>query len=69
MNGLLTIREAADFLRLHTSSLYRAVERGKIRHYKIGAALRFDEPQLREFLAAQEVCPVAKGRGLRLASA
>jgi excisionase family DNA binding protein len=69
MNELLTIREAAAFLRLHSSSLYRAVEHGKIRYYRIGAALRFDEPQLREFLAAQEVCPVTKGRALRLASA
>ncbi len=69
MNELFTIQEAAKFLHLHTSSVYRAVERGWLRHYKIGAALRFDEPQLREFLASREVQPLDQGHVLKLVAA
>lgn len=49
---LMTVKEVAELLRKSASWVYKAAERGEVPALKIGANLRFDPDQLREWLAA-----------------
>ena len=50
--SLLTIREAADFLRVSASTLYGWVWQRRIPFVKVGRALRFERCDLEKFLQA-----------------
>lgn len=54
MNGLLTITEVADILRLNRKTVWRYVKGGKLKAQKIGTALnshyRIRKEDLDEFL-------------------
>ncbi len=39
-HNVMTVREAAEYLHCHTSTLYRLVERGKIPAFKLGGNWR-----------------------------
>ena len=45
--GMLTIKEAAEHLRLNRATLYRAMERGELPYYKMGKARRIPRRALR----------------------
>jgi excisionase family DNA binding protein len=45
---LLTIREAADWLRLHPKSLYRMAQAGRIDHVRDGRRILFERAKVRE---------------------
>jgi excisionase family DNA binding protein len=47
--GLLTVREAAESLRLSKYTLYRLCEKGKIPYLKLGRGLRFKAQDLEEW--------------------
>ena len=50
MNNLLNIKEAAIYLRISTSTLYRWVHQKKIKHAKIGSRVLFSQEYLDEFI-------------------
>jgi excisionase family DNA binding protein len=49
-NGLLTVKEAANFLAVSTSTLYGWVYLRRIPFVKVGRALRFELAALQEFI-------------------
>lgn len=50
MNNLLNIKEAASYLRISVSTLYRWVHQKKIKHAKIGSRVLFSQDSLYEFI-------------------
>lgn len=57
IEGLLTIREAAQYLALSVSTLYGWVWQRRIPFVKIGRALRFDPRDLAAFVDANKQLP------------
>jgi len=53
MENLMTIEEAAGFLRRSKNTLYKDVQRGNISCVRAGRLVRFTEENLREFLAPE----------------
>ena len=64
MPQLFDVRGAAQRLAISYHSVYRLVERGLIRHVKIGNSVRFTEAQLDEFIASRTIQPVGLPVGL-----
>jgi excisionase family DNA binding protein len=56
---LLTVREAAEFLRIGRNNLYIAARDGRIPSYKIGASVRFDLDELKAWLESNRRGPRA----------
>lgn len=50
MNNLLNIKEAASYLRISVSTLYRWVHQKKIKHAKIGSRVLFSQENIDEFI-------------------
>lgn len=55
---IMTVREVADYLRMHEMTIYRMARQGEIPAYKVGNRWRFNRQRLEEWLSAHEV-----GRG------
>ena len=55
--GLLTIREAAQYLAVSVSTLYGWVWQRRIPFVKIGRALRFDSRDLEKFIESNKQYP------------
>jgi excisionase family DNA binding protein len=49
-SGLLTVKEAASFLAVSTSTLYGWVHQRRIPFVKVGRALRFELAELQKFI-------------------
>lgn len=49
-NTLLNVHEAACYLHISTSTLYRWVHQKKIKHAKIGSRVLFSTDDLKEFI-------------------
>ncbi|MEW6609884.1 MAG: helix-turn-helix domain-containing protein [bacterium] len=47
---IMTLKEVADYLRLHESSIYRLSKAGKIPAYKVGRGWRFKKDKIDEWL-------------------
>lgn len=62
-SGLLTVQEAAQFLRVSVSTLYGWVWQRRISFVKIGRALRFDRADLEKFIRANRFEARTNGRG------
>jgi excisionase family DNA binding protein len=54
-SGLLTVKEAANFLAVSTSTLYGWVYQRRIPFVKLGRALRFELPELQKFIQSNRV--------------
>ena len=50
MSDLLTVKEAAAFLRLCPDTIYRATKAGNLPHVRIGRSIRFSQEALEEYL-------------------
>jgi excisionase family DNA binding protein len=48
-----TVRDLAKYLRCHTSTLYRLVNRGEIPHFRIGSDIRFRRFLIEKWLEKQ----------------
>jgi excisionase family DNA binding protein len=51
--GLMTIEEAADYLRFHASTVYRLARQGAIPAVKVGKQWRIHRPTLEEWVRSQ----------------
>nr|WP_150959612.1 helix-turn-helix domain-containing protein [Aneurinibacillus sp. XH2] len=51
---IMTVKEAAELLRVSKDSLYRDVRRGRIKHFKIGATILFRRDTLQAWIEQQE---------------
>ncbi len=49
-NTYIKIKEASEFLRTSTSTLYKLTMNSKIPHYKFGRGLRFKKEELIQFV-------------------
>jgi excisionase family DNA binding protein len=49
-NTYMKIKEASEFLRTSTSSIYKMTMNSTIPHYKIGRGLRFKKEELIQFV-------------------
>jgi excisionase family DNA binding protein len=52
--GMLTVTEAAQLTGLARRTVYAMAEQGRIPHYRIGGALRFDPVELADWLERQK---------------
>lgn len=59
---LSNIRDAAEYLGVSPSFLYKQTAAGAIRHFKLGSAIRFSETQLSEWLDDHVIHPVGEQR-------
>jgi excisionase family DNA binding protein len=50
---LLTLKEAMSYLRVSRSTLYRLMESGRLRGYKVGKSWRFHREDLRGCVARE----------------
>ncbi|MDD5368128.1 MAG: helix-turn-helix domain-containing protein [Anaerolineaceae bacterium] len=57
---ILTIEEAAAYLRIPTSSVYKLAQAGKIPAQKVGRHWRFYRPSLTQWIASGQLNPDAK---------
>ncbi len=47
---IMTIRELAQYLRVHQATLYKLIHRGQIPFFKIGSDYRFNRETIEELL-------------------
>ena len=64
---VVTLREAAQYLNCHASTLYRMVNEGDIPGFRLGGSWRFRRSELDEWIASQTVRPVQEGKEPRKA--
>ncbi len=55
--NLWTIKEAAEYLRMSTSWVYKRVSAGEIPHHKLGTSVRFVPEQVEHWFAEQSSQP------------
>ncbi len=48
-----TVKDLATYLRCHTSTLYRLVNRGEIPHFRLGTDIRFRRRLIKKWLDNQ----------------
>ncbi len=52
---LKSVPEIAEYLQVSRGTIYRLVNEGRIPHYKIGSAVRFDVNKVKKWLEKAEV--------------
>lgn len=50
VNGLLTVEEAAEFMRVSKNTVYRALESGKLKSLRAGRQHRIRREDLEEYM-------------------
>jgi excisionase family DNA binding protein len=53
----MTVQEVADYLRVHTSTIYRMTKAGAIPCFKIGSNFRFDRTTIDAWTVARSIKP------------
>jgi excisionase family DNA binding protein len=54
LDPVMSVEEAAEYLRISRAKLYQLCAAGQIRHFKIGTRRLFRAQALREFIEAAE---------------
>lgn len=54
MGEVLTVVEAAELLRVNRDTLYAAINRGEVPHFRIGRIIRLSRTQILEMVAGQQ---------------
>ncbi|MDI6794021.1 MAG: helix-turn-helix domain-containing protein [bacterium] len=49
----MTVKEVADYLRVHEMSIYRMCKRGALPAYKVGNSWRFSKEKIDQWLYSQ----------------
>jgi putative molybdopterin biosynthesis protein len=57
IKALLTIKDVMTRLQVSRATIYRLIERGELKPFKIGRSLRFDEQDLNSFIALKKDTP------------
>jgi excisionase family DNA binding protein len=57
MNEILTVKEVADFLKLHQTTVYKMIKSGELPAFKIGSDWRFRRSRIEEWLASRTQTP------------
>jgi len=52
---IMTVKEIAEYLRVHESSIYRLSKAGKIPAYKVGRCWRFKKDKIDEWLHQSQI--------------
>jgi excisionase family DNA binding protein len=52
---MLTVGEIADYLPVHTSTIYRLLERKELPTFKVGGDWRFNVEQINRWCAEREI--------------
>lgn len=58
MDGLMTIEEAADFLRMSARHVRRLVAERRVGFCRLGRSVRFTRDDLNEYIEATHVTPI-----------
>lgn len=58
MNNLLNVQEAASYLHISISTLYRWIHQKKIEYVKIGSRVLFSEDILKKYIEQNTIIPV-----------
>jgi len=53
-DDVMTLREVAEYLRIHQTTLYRLIKRGKIPAFRVGSDWRFNREQINRWMAQQQ---------------
>ncbi|HLH76187.1 MAG TPA: helix-turn-helix domain-containing protein [Candidatus Binataceae bacterium] len=59
-NKVLTVRELSDYLKVHPSTIYRQLKRGRIPAFKVGSDWRFNIESIDRWRLEQDA-PVHNG--------
>ena len=51
---VLTVKEVADYLRLHTSTVYKLLKRGNLPAFRVGSDWRFNREAIERWRYDQE---------------
>lgn len=62
----MTIKDVADYLSVHTSTIYKYAQRGIIPAFKIGSDWRFSRKHLDQWIEEQTVGSGKSNEGLRV---
>jgi excisionase family DNA binding protein len=54
MSTVLTLEEAADFLKVHPSTIYRLLKKRQIPAFKIGSDWRFNQESIEQWVKKLE---------------
>jgi len=57
MNEVLTVKEVADLLKLHQTTVYKMIKSGELPAFKIGSDWRFHRSQIAEWLKSRTQKP------------
>lgn len=57
MNNLLNVQEAASYLHISISTLYRWIHQKKIEYVKIGSRVLFSEDMLKQYIEQNTIIP------------
>lgn len=57
---IMSVKECADYLRIHSSTLYRLVTRRRIPHFRIGSEIRFAKSTIDEWILSQPSMKAAR---------
>ena len=60
---LISIQEAAHYIGIAPTTLYKWVSQGKIHHVKMGRLVKFDPIKLDEWIKQQTVMPMPERKG------
>ena len=58
---LLTVAEAAEFLRVHPNHVYELIRRGELPHVRLGRIIRLPRHRLEQWI--EEQCGASVGGG------
>ena len=53
MDEIMTVKEVAEYLRIHPSSMYKMLKKGEIPSFKVGTDHRFLRPAIEAWMKAK----------------
>lgn len=57
---MLTIKEVTKILNIGRATLYRLIDSGEIKAYKIGKSVRFKQEEIDEYVRSNQIQPKKK---------
>ena len=55
MSKLLAIKDVAERLNIHPTTVHRMINRGELEGYRVGGTVRIDEARISEYLEANRI--------------